>query len=214
MSSGQSDLPGPAACPMERQTPETHGHCRRDQPGRRPGTGQFAASWPTTFQAGARPARCAMISAMAVESRPSRCAVASRVLTRRPRPRGMAAARRTKPGRGPGQATWVIGLGADSPAVLTAACRGYGRVGDDGTPGRPRRRRLPATGPGPTRRGAAPAGRWSRSRSPPRPRPARRSSYRPTASDRPKAKISPTTPSSAPGSMPSGSRGFSACLRR
>jgi hypothetical protein len=43
---------------------------------------------PPTFQAGARPPRCTMISAESAESRPSRCAVASRARTQRTRPRG------------------------------------------------------------------------------------------------------------------------------
>jgi hypothetical protein len=62
---------------------------------RPPGLMQVIARAVSAFQAGVtRPPRCTMISAESTESRPSRCAVASRALTRRPRPREMAATRR------------------------------------------------------------------------------------------------------------------------
>jgi hypothetical protein len=71
---------------------------------------------PIFGSAGAtRPPRCTMILAEATESTPSRCAVALRALTRRPRPREMAATRTTGRTRTPPRSTGRAAIQAATP---------------------------------------------------------------------------------------------------
>jgi hypothetical protein len=68
--------------------PGTCGHSRTARYTGSPADRQADPLRKPTFQAGARPPRCTMISAESSELRPSRFAVALRAMTRRPRPRG------------------------------------------------------------------------------------------------------------------------------